>query len=432
MAFMQRFCYTVTSEWWANPGQFASLFMAEHKVPQDVEAEDKLLGPFSFRQFLYLLVALAAGALTYFLGTLILPLALLPLPVAILFLVIALPLRKDQPMETYLAAMIHFYFSPNRRIWDADGQEALIEITNPRIDDGPQIKEIGGAEAAQRLSFLAEVSDTQGWSTRGVMGLPNTTNLSDDFATAAIDAPDVFDSTGALGRDFEDKLALAEQRRREQMMTKMAASSSVTSPSAASQPLTAQSAQSYVHEYGAPAATAPAAAPVPEVDEKALAAALRQSSQQAQLAYRQPTVQPLTPAVPATHRSATPPIATPTASQPTKQPVPQPTSITAAPQTTQTVVAPTPAAAPQSNSHSASTPIKTPSAVAKLAPVPTPPPPETSSATKLPESATMETVSDIDSDPSVFTPPPKQTADQESVIDHSGNADAGELEVKLH
>ncbi len=406
--------------------------MAEHKVPQDVEAEDKLLGPFSFRQFLYLLVALGAGALAYFVGTLALPLALIPLPISLLFLVLALPLRKDQPMETYLAAMIHFYFSPNRRIWDADGQEALIEITNPRIDDGPQVKEIGGAEAAQRLSFLAEVSDTQGWSTRGVMGLPNTTNLSDDFATAAIDAPDVFDSTGALGRDFEDKLALAEQRRREQMMTKMAASSPVTSPSAASQPLTAQSAQSYVHEYGAPAATAPAAAPVPEVDEKALAAALRQSSQQAQLAYRQPTVQPPTPAVPATHRSATPPTATPTASQPTKQPVPQPTSITAASQTTQTVAVPTPAAAPQSNSHPVSTPVKTPSVVAKPAPVSTPPPPETSPATKLPESATMETVSDIDSDPSVFTPPPKQAADQESVIDHSGNADAGELEVKLH
>ena len=43
--------------------------MAEHKVPQDVEAEDKLLGPFSFRQFLYLLVALGAGALAYFIGT---------------------------------------------------------------------------------------------------------------------------------------------------------------------------------------------------------------------------------------------------------------------------------------------------------------------------------------------------------------------------
>ena len=31
--------------------------MAQYKVPQDVEADDKLLGPFSFRQFVYLLIA---------------------------------------------------------------------------------------------------------------------------------------------------------------------------------------------------------------------------------------------------------------------------------------------------------------------------------------------------------------------------------------
>ncbi len=31
--------------------------MAVYKVPQDVEAEDKLLGPFSMRQFIYLIIA---------------------------------------------------------------------------------------------------------------------------------------------------------------------------------------------------------------------------------------------------------------------------------------------------------------------------------------------------------------------------------------
>ena len=44
--------------------------MAQYKVPQDVEADDKLLGPFSFRQFVYLLVAggliaLAVGLFNY-------------------------------------------------------------------------------------------------------------------------------------------------------------------------------------------------------------------------------------------------------------------------------------------------------------------------------------------------------------------------------
>lgn len=31
--------------------------MASYKVPQDVEADDKLIGPFSFRQFIYLGIA---------------------------------------------------------------------------------------------------------------------------------------------------------------------------------------------------------------------------------------------------------------------------------------------------------------------------------------------------------------------------------------
>ena len=45
--------------------------MAQYKVPQDVEADDKLLGPFNFRQFVYLmisggLIALAIGLFQLF------------------------------------------------------------------------------------------------------------------------------------------------------------------------------------------------------------------------------------------------------------------------------------------------------------------------------------------------------------------------------
>ena len=39
--------------------------MSRYKVAQDVEAEDKILGPFSFRQFIYLLVAAAGIALAW-------------------------------------------------------------------------------------------------------------------------------------------------------------------------------------------------------------------------------------------------------------------------------------------------------------------------------------------------------------------------------
>ena len=72
--------------------------MAVYKVPQDVEAEDKLIGPFSFRQFIYLIIALIAIALGWGLSQLFIPLAIIPLPIVVFFGALALPLRKDQPM----------------------------------------------------------------------------------------------------------------------------------------------------------------------------------------------------------------------------------------------------------------------------------------------------------------------------------------------
>ena len=35
--------------------------MGQYRVPQDVEAEDKILGPFSFRQFVYLMIGVGTG-----------------------------------------------------------------------------------------------------------------------------------------------------------------------------------------------------------------------------------------------------------------------------------------------------------------------------------------------------------------------------------
>ena len=71
--------------------------MAQYKVPQDVEADDKLLGPFTFRQFVYLLIAAALVGILIFLFQLFPVLALIPLPFIALFGVLALPIKKDQP-----------------------------------------------------------------------------------------------------------------------------------------------------------------------------------------------------------------------------------------------------------------------------------------------------------------------------------------------
>ena len=116
--------------------------MATYKVPQDVEAEDRLLGPFTFRQFVYLLIAAIAGALAAALFQIFTLLALLPTPVIFFFLVLALPLKKDQPMETYLAAIISFYMKPNKRFWRPGQGETTIQITAPKIVEKSRTRDI--------------------------------------------------------------------------------------------------------------------------------------------------------------------------------------------------------------------------------------------------------------------------------------------------
>jgi hypothetical protein len=318
--------------------------MAEHKVPQDVEADDKLLGPLSFRQFIYAMIALSGAAMAYFIlsANVIMPIkaiAVIPILVFVCFGVLAIP-RRGQPMETYIGALIHFYFQPTRRLWDPDGQDSLVEITNPPIDTIPQIKEIGGAEAAQRLSFLADIEDSQGWSTRG------NVNLHDDYALAANMATDVFDDT-SLNEEFSVKLAQAEQQVRNEAVARM--NTVATTPASQS----GFAPPSYGVPPAAPAIVIPPPATAPAVsltdDEASLSAMLKQSAASSPMpSFQQTVIQPPSSSPilnnPTLTTTATPTAnpAAPTPVAPEPQPVPPPPTPTPTP-----TPAPTPPPAPE-------------------------------------------------------------------------------------
>lgn len=194
--------------------------MAVYKVPQDVEADDKLIGPFSFRQFIYLIIVVAAGGIGYFLAQLFLPLFVVVLPIVLLFGALALPLRKDQPMETYLAAIISFYLKPRRRLWSPDGTQAFVQITVPNVVEVQRVKDISQEEAEQRLSYLASIVDSRGWAVRGVPG-QTTSNLTEAAFNEAQSAPDILDDTAGVGQAFENKLDQADAKRHQDMLDKL-------------------------------------------------------------------------------------------------------------------------------------------------------------------------------------------------------------------
>ena len=183
--------------------------MAQYKVPQDVEADDKLLGPFSFRQFVYLMIAGGLIALAVGLFQLFPLLALLPLPPVLLFGALALPLKKDQPMETYLAAVASFYLKSHNRVWMPGQREATITITAPKIADDGRTRNITGEEATHRLSFLADIVDTEGYAIKGAVA----DHVNAELVAEATQAHDMFETNNfgnlqsAIARDENERHA---------------------------------------------------------------------------------------------------------------------------------------------------------------------------------------------------------------------------------
>ena len=190
-----------------------------YKVPQDVEAEDKLLGPFSFRQFIFLIIAVVSLGVAYILARALLPLGLIPVPIALFFGALALPLRKDQPMEVYLAAVISFMLKPKKRLWQPDGIEYLVEVTAPKTEETTRRNSYDQEEVQRRLSYLANLVDSRGWSIRGINN-PNS-SMQADLYNEAQAAFDPLDEAGATAQNITNLINQSDARRRQAMIQTM-------------------------------------------------------------------------------------------------------------------------------------------------------------------------------------------------------------------
>ena len=141
--------------------------MATYKLIQDIEAEDKIIGPLTFRQFVFALVAAFFGYLC-FLSIIkhIWPLLILFLPLFLLAALFAFPFGRDQPTEVWVLAIIRFWFKPHKRIWDQSGIKELVTITVPKKIERVYTDGLSQVEVQSRLKMLARTLDSRGWATK--------------------------------------------------------------------------------------------------------------------------------------------------------------------------------------------------------------------------------------------------------------------------
>lgn len=215
--------------------------MAVYKVPQDVEAEDKLLGPLTIKQFVYAIVVFISGWLTVVVAQNPLTLIFLPLtltPALFFGFLIFLGIKNSaQPAESYLAAIVRFYFKPRKRIWSQEGVIERVQVTAPKTETKQYTDNLSQTEVTSRLKSLANIMDSRGWAAKDprfqaniilptapssdrlldINQLPAMTQQSD--ASAQQDIMD--ESVSPLAAQFDSMIAKTDAAHRQQAVDHM-------------------------------------------------------------------------------------------------------------------------------------------------------------------------------------------------------------------
>ncbi len=148
--------------------------MATYKVLQDIEAEDKLLGPLTLKQFIFAAITIGIGyvefilissSLTIFIKLPFLLLFFLPMAV---FGFLAAPISREQSNDIWLLARLRYLLKPHKRIWNQDGLSELVTVTAPKHVQTIFTKDLTQGEVKSRLQALANTVDSRGWAIKNI------------------------------------------------------------------------------------------------------------------------------------------------------------------------------------------------------------------------------------------------------------------------
>ncbi len=274
--------------------------MATYKVIQDIEAEDKLLGPLTLRQFIYATIVLVSCFIMFKLAV-VSPLLVIPfLPHTILLAILASPIGKDQSPEIWLLAKIRFFLKPRLRVWDQSGIKELVTITVPKKIEHRLTNGLSQTEVKSRLQALANTIDSRGWAVKNVnvnmfaqpsyvLNQVGSDRLIDP-GTMPQEVPtinpaefqDMFDErSNATAQHLTQMISESEQARRQQVLQRMQNPASATSAPAPANywflneshvPITSGQAAFAAPSVVSPGSDLTRAASVSKAEEKALLA----------------------------------------------------------------------------------------------------------------------------------------------------------------
>lgn len=126
-------------------------------MPQFVEVEDKIIGPLTLKQFLFILVG---GLLCFFywkifaLGVIFF---LLALPTMGFFVILAFAKINGRPILASLAGLLKFYFTSKVRVFSRTSETSF--LVSKKNAPQEEKRRAEGGEVASRLKRLAYLLD---------------------------------------------------------------------------------------------------------------------------------------------------------------------------------------------------------------------------------------------------------------------------------
>lgn len=172
--------------------------MATYKVIQDIEAEDKFVGPLTLKQFVFAMGGTLFGYLTFIAMAKGLAVgAIVTLPPCLFGFFMAIPWSKEQSTDVWVLAKIRFRLKSRKRLWDQEGMQELVKITAPKKEEKHLTKDFSQTEVRSRLKALAETIDSRGWSIKN-SPLQDSFNPPDDdrlINVSTMPAPETAEET---------------------------------------------------------------------------------------------------------------------------------------------------------------------------------------------------------------------------------------------
>lgn len=212
--------------------------MATYTVIQDIEAEDKFLGPLTLKQFVFAGAAIFFGYLNFISIAKGVPfLVILFLPPMLLGGFLAVPWSSQQSTEVWALAKLRFHLKPRVRIWNQSGLEELVTITAPKKIDKQLTNGLDQTEVQSRLKALAETIDSRGWAVKNATSqdvytpayrqeagdrLVSLATLPQPVPDTDLNQyPDVLDGDEAVGAKFDHMMQQNSQTRIQESLAKM-------------------------------------------------------------------------------------------------------------------------------------------------------------------------------------------------------------------